>query len=364
MTTYSVKDIAKAVGAQAVGDVDLRVSGVAEPQDASSTDLALAMKPAFAENLSSGGAKVAMLWPDADWRSMGLAAAILPDRGRFAMATVTKMYDLGHGFHQGIHPNAVVSPDAKLGADVSVGPFTVIEAGAEIGDGTVIGPQCYVGMDAKIGAGGFLRDHVTIAARVTIGAKFICQPGARIGGDGFSFVTPEKNQVEDARAALGQSTIEERQSWVRIHSIGSVTIGDDVEVGANTTIDRGTIRDTIIGRGTKLDNLVQVGHNVVVGEDCLLCGMVGIAGSSQIGNNVVLGGQTGVGDNLTIGDAVITGAGTMVLANVPKGRFMLGYPAMKMESQVEAYKGLRRLPRLFADVANLKKAVSKSADND
>ncbi|WP_370232331.1 UDP-3-O-(3-hydroxymyristoyl)glucosamine N-acyltransferase [Cognatishimia sp.] len=364
MTSYSVKDIAKAIGAKAVGAVDLSVSGVAEPQDATSGDLALVMKPAFAENLSKGSAQVAMLWPDADWQSFGLQAAILPDRGRYAMATVTELYDLGHGFHKGIHPSAVVSPEARLGADVSVGPLTVIEAGAVIGDGSVIGPQCYIGIDVNLGANAFLRDHVTLGARVKIGANFICQPGARIGGDGFSFVTPEKNQVEDARAELGQSSISARQSWARIHSIGSVTIGDDVEVGANTTIDRGTIRDTVIGRGTKLDNLVQVGHNVVVGEDCLLCGMVGIAGSSQIGNNVVLGGQTGVGDNLTIGDAVITGAGTMVLANVPKGRFMLGYPAMKMESQVEAYKGLRRLPRLFADVANLKKAVSKSADND
>ena len=364
MTSYSVKDIAKAVGAEAVGAVDLVLTGVAEPQDAGTDDLALAMKPKFAENLSQGAAKVAMLWPDADWQALGLEAAILPDRGRFAMASVTEMYDLGHGFHQGIHPSAVVSPEAQVGTDVSVGPLTVIEAGAVIGDGTVIGPQCYIGIDAQIGAGSFLRDHVTIAARVKIGANFICEPGARIGGGGFSFVTPERNQVEDARETLGQSSVESRQSWARIHSIGSVTIGDDVEVGANTCIDRGTIRDTIIGSGTKLDNLVQVGHNVVIGEDCLLCGMVGIAGSSQIGNNVVLGGQTGVGDNLTIGDAVITGAGTMVLANVPKGRFMLGYPAMKMESQVEAYKGLRRLPRLFADVANLKKAVSKPADSD
>ena len=364
MTSYSVKDIAKAVGAEAVGAVDLVVTGVAEPQDAGAGDLALAMKPKFAENLSQGAAKVAMLWPDADWQALGLEAAILPDRGRFAMASVTKMYDLGHGFKRGIHPSAVISPNASLGKDVSVGALCVIEAGARIGDGSMIGPQSYIGFDAQIGAHAHIHDHVTIAARVKIGDNFICQPGVRIGGDGFSFVTPEKNQVEDAREALGQSSVESRQSWVRIHSVGSVTIGNNVEVGANSCIDRGTIRDTSIGNGTKLDNLVQVGHNVIIGDDCLLCAMVGVAGSSQIGNNVVLGGQTGVADNLTIGDSVITGGGTVVLANVPKGRFMLGYPAMKMESQVEAYKGLRRLPRLFADVAKLKKAVSKPADSD
>ena len=364
MTSYSVKDIAKAVGAEAVGAVDLVLTGVAEPQDAGAGDLALAMKPKFAENLSQGAAKVAMLWPGADWQALGLEAAILPDRGRFAMASVTKMYDLGHGFKRGIHPSAVISPNASLGKDVSVGALCVIEAGARIGDGSMIGPQSYIGFDAQIGAHAHIHDHVTIAARVKIGDNFICQPGVRIGGDGFSFVTPEKNQVEDAREALGQSSVESRQSWVRIHSVGSVTIGNNVEVGANSCIDRGTIRDTSIGNGTKLDNLVQVGHNVIIGDDCLLCAMVGVAGSSQIGNNVVLGGQTGVADNLTIGDSVITGGGTVVLANVPKGRFMLGYPAMKMESQVEAYKGLRRLPRLFADVAKLKKAVSKPADSD
>lgn len=364
MSGYTVKEIAKAVGAEAVGDLSLTVTGLAEPQDAKADDLALAMKPQFANSLSAGQAKAAMLWAGADWQALGLSAAILPERGRFAMATATRLYDKGHGFFQGIHPSAIVSPDATLGQNVSVGPFTVIEAGAVIGEGTVIGPQCYIGQDARIGASGFIKDNVTLSARVQIGERFYCHSGARIGGDGFSFVTPEKNAVEDAREAMGQSGIESLQPWARIHSLGAIQIGNDVEVGSNATIDRGTIRDTVIGHGTKIDNLVQIGHNSIIGENCLLCGMVGIAGSTQIGNNVVLGGQTGVGDNLKIGDQVITGAGTMILANVPSGRFMLGYPAMKMEAQVEAYKGLRRLPRLFAEVAKLKKSVSKSGDAD
>ena len=364
MAEYTVKDIASAIGAVAVGNVDLTLTGVAEPQDASSQDLALAMSEKFATALSDGAAKVAMLWPDADWQALGLEAAILPDRGRYAMAGVSRVFDPGQGYAPGIHPSAVVDESAVIGADVTIGALAVIEAGAVIGAGSTIGPQCYIGKDAKLGANAFLRDHVSIGARVKIGDNFLCHAGARIGGDGFSFVTPEKNSVEKARETMGQADSQSAQVWVKIHSLGSVDIGDDVEVGANTTIDRGTIRDTKIGRGTKIDNLVQIGHNVEVGTDCLLCGMVGVAGSSQIGNNVVLGGQTGVGDNLTIGDAVITGAGTMVLANVPKGRFMLGYPAMKLESQVEAYKGLRRLPRLFADVAALKKSILNPSDKD
>ena len=203
-----------------------------------------------------------------------------------------------------------------------------------------------------------------IGARVRIGARFTAQPGAVIGGDGFSFVTPEVSGVERARETLGDQGDVQKQSYARIHSLGSVTIGDDVEIGVNACVDRGTVRDTRIGNGTKLDNLVQVGHNVVVGNDTLLCGQVGIGGSTVIGNNVVLAGQTGVGDNLFIGDNAITGGGTKVLANIPAGRVMLGYPAMKMESQMEVYKGLRRLKRLFADVAELKKTVSNDAESN
>ena len=164
-----------------------------------------------------------------------------------------------------------------------------------------------------------------------------------MGGDGFSYVTPEKSSVEQARQTLGDQGDTRSQAWTRIHSLGAVSIGDDVELGSNCTIDRGTIRDTRIGNGTKIDNLVMVGHNVEIGNDSLLCGCVGIAGSTRIGNNVVLGGQTGVSDNIFIGDNVITGGGTIVLSNIPAGRVMLGYPAMKMDTTMEIFKGLRRL---------------------
>jgi len=139
-----------------------------------------------------------------------------------------------------------------------------------------------------------------------------------------------------------------------VHSLGSVTIGDDVELGANTCVDCGTIRDTVLGDGVKCDNLVQIGHNVTIDQHSLICAQVAIAGSTRIGKHVVLGGQTGVSDNLFIGDHVITGGATKVLSNVPAGRVMLGYPAMKMDSHLEAYKALRRLPRLMRDFAEFK----------
>lgn len=364
--TFTIEDIARTLGLTAEGDLSLAVTGLAEPQDARPDQLAMATKPDYAARLGEGQARAALLWQGADWREMGLAAALLPARPRYAMSGLTGMMDPGQGYPAGIHPAALVDPGARLGEGVSVGPFAVIEAGAEIGAGSVIGPQCYVGTGTRIGAGALLHVGVRIMARVVIGDRFIAQPGVVIGGDGFSFVTPEVSGVEKARASLGGEGAAEAasQAWARIASLGSVTIGDDVEVGAGSTIDRGTIRDTRVGSGTKIDNLVQLGHNVVIGRDCLLCSQVGVAGSTVVGDGVVLGGKVGLSDNIRVGDRAILGGATIALANVPAGRVMLGYPAMKMETHVESYKALRRLPRLFREVADLKKAVSKDRGND
>jgi len=326
--------------------------------------LALALKPDFATQLCDGAAQAAMLWADADWQSYDLKAAILAPRPRFAMAGLSAMLDVAHRQNSGIHPSAVIDPRATLGDDVSIGALSVIEAGAQIGRGSCIGAQVFIGKDAKIGEQALLREGVKIGPRVRIGARFIAQPGAAIGGDGFSFVTPEEGAVERVRDTLGSQGRGAAQSWARIHSLGSVSIGDDVELGANACIDRGNVRDTQIGDGCKFDNLAQVGHNVVIGKDCMICAQVGIAGSTRIGNNVVLGGQTGVSDNVFVGDNVITGGATKVLSNVPAGRVMLGYPAVKMDKQIEIHKLLRRLPRLFADVAGLQKAIPKPPSND
>lgn len=361
---YTILEIAEALGAQALGASDILVHRVAEPAESTPDDLALALNPKFADGISQGQARAAVLWEGADWQAMGLKAAITVPRARFAMSGLTKKFDLGHGQRPGIHSSAIIDPGAQIGENVSIGALSVIEAGAVIGNDAQIGAQCYIGVDVNLGAGAILRDHVSLLARVQIGENFWCHSGVRIGGDGFSFVTPEKSHVETTRETLGQEMTVDTQSWARIHSLGAVQIGNDVEIGSNSTIDRGTIRDTKIGDGTKIDNLVQVGHNVVIGSNSLLCAQVGVAGSTQIGNNTVLGGQTGVADNVTIGDNVITGGGTKVLSNVPSGRAMLGYPAVKMETHIEAYKGLRRLPRLVKDIADLKKAILKPSAKD
>ncbi|MGR3494271.1 UDP-3-O-(3-hydroxymyristoyl)glucosamine N-acyltransferase [Citreimonas sp.] len=361
---HTVTEIAAALGMHAEGDGALAVTAVAEPASAGADDLALAMKPAFADGLAQGAARAALMWEGADWRGYGLQAAILAPRPRFALSTVSAMMDPGAGYAAGIHPSAVIDPSATLADDVWIGPFTVIGPRARIGAGSVIGPQVHVGADTEIGANALIHAGVQIGARVRIGARFIAQPGACVGADGFSFVTPEPSGPELARATLGAEGTATAQGWARIHSLGGVTIGDDVEIGAKSCIDRGTVRDTLIGDGVKIDNLVQVGHNVVVGRDCMLCAQVGIAGSTVLGDGVVMGGKAGASDNIAIGARAILGGGTIALANVPAGRVMLGYPAMKMDSHVESYKALRRLPRLFRDVAALKKAVSKTPQSD
>ncbi len=361
---HSIAEIAEALGAQAEGDLGLIIARASEPQAAGPDDLALAMNPDYADRLAQGQARAAILWQGADWRALGLQAAIFAPRPRLAMSGLTRMLDSGPGIAPGIHATAVIDPTARIGTNPAIGPFVVISADVRIGADAQIAAHVSIGRETQIGDCALIHAGVRIGQGVIIGDRCIAQPGSVIGADGFSFVTEEKSGVEEIRETLGHRGEITGQHWLRIHSLGGVEIGDDVEIGANCAIDRGTIRATRIGRGTKLDNLVHIGHNVTVGEDCLLCGQVGIAGSARIGNRVVLAGQCGVNDNIFVGDDVIAGGGTKMFTNVPAGRVILGSPAVKMETHVEMQKALRRLPRLAAAVAALQKAVSKQGESD
>jgi UDP-3-O-[3-hydroxymyristoyl] glucosamine N-acyltransferase len=362
--TYTVREIAEALGATLFGTADIAITGAAEPAMAGPGDLALALKPEYAEGLSRGQARAAIVWDGADWQALGLEAAIVVPRPRYAMSGLTALLDPGPDIAPGIHPSAIIDPSAEIGQGAAIGPLVVIGARAKIGANARIASHVSIAEGARIGDHALIHSGVRIGARVVIGDRFICQPGAVIGADGFSFVTPEKSRVEEARASLGTETTAQNASWTRIHSLGTVEIGDDVEIGANCTLDRGTIRATRIGHRTKLDNLVHIGHNVEVGDDTLLCGQVGIAGSTKIGNRVVMGGQSGVNDNIFVGDDVVCGGATKVFTNVPAGRVMLGYPAMKMDQYLEASRNWRRLPRTMDDIRTLKKAVLKDDKDD
>ena len=365
MSGQSISDIAAALRGEAVGDTGLRVTGAAEPASATATQLAVAMDPRYAEGLASGRAQAALLARGMDWQALGLKAAVLVDRPRVAMAGLTQLLDAGPALPAGIHPTAIVDPSAKLGKDIALGPYVVIGAGAVIGARSRIDVHVSIAAGAEIGEDALILAGARIGRNVRIGARFMAHSGVVIGADGFSFVTPEKSSVEAVRETLGDAGgAGQGQSWLKIHSLGGVVIGDDVEIGANSSVDAGTIRATSVGDGTKIDALVQVGHNVQVGRNCLLCAHVAVGGSARLGDNVVLGGQVGVADNISLGDGVVAGGASKILSNVPAGRAILGYPAMKMETHVEVYKALRRLPRLFGIVDNLQKSVSKTRQND
>lgn len=356
---YSIRQIAAALDARAFGDLDVEITGAAEPAMAGPGDLALAMQPHYAEGLAQGQACAALLWEGADWQGLGLKAALVAQRPRFAMAHLTALLDPGPQIAPGVHPSAVIDPDATIGARAAIGPLVVIAAGVQIGTNARIAAHVSIDAGAVIGDDVLLMPGVRIGARVRIADRFIAHAGAVIGADGLSFVTPEVSGVERARKTMGDQGEITQQSWTRIHSLGSVSIGDDVELGANSCIDRGTIRDTRVGPGCKIDNLVHLAHNVVLGRDCLLAAQTGIAGSTTIGDRCVFGGQCGVADNITIGNDVICTGGTKVTSTVPPGRVMMGYPAVRMDQHVEMYKAQRRLPRILARLSRGQETGSK-----
>lgn len=235
----------------------------------------------------------------------------------------------------GIHPSAVVSPAAKIGIGAVVGPLCVIEDGAEIGENAKLVAQVYVGARSKVGNHTLIYPQVTLREDVSVGAHCILHAGVVIGSDGYGFFFAEGKHN-------------------KIPQIGTVIIEDDVEIGSCTTIDRATTGQTLIKKGTKIDNLVQVAHNVEVGPHALLAAQVGIAGSTKIGKGVVMGGQVGVADHATIGDGVQVGAQSGVKGDVDPGAVLFGSPAQPIQDTLKQIFLIRRLPEIFKDVKALK----------
>lgn len=228
---------------------------------------------------------------------------------------------------KGIGPLAYVSEKARIGRDVIIYPFVFVSDDVEIGDNTIIYPFVFIGRESYIGSYCQIYSNVTIREGVRIGERVIIHPGAVIGSDGFGYVF-------------------EGGHHHKIPQVGGVIIGDDVEIGANVTIDRATTGNTIIGRGTKIDNLVQIGHNVTIGEDSIIVAQVGIGGSTAIGRNVMLGGQVGVSDHATVEDGTMIGAQSGVMGHLRKGVYS-GYPVMPHKEWLKAVALFARLPEMF-----------------
>ncbi len=340
-----MKIIADALSARLVGDGTIDIKRLVHPLAAEQpSDLALAMTAETAAALGGSKAQAVVVSAKHSSAADRFKSVIVIEQARTALAILTKLFDAGPSRFEGIHPTAIVAPDAKLGEGVSVGPYTVIGPRTRIGARTAILSNVSIGADVTIGEHGLLHSGVRIGDCVAIGHRVIMHSNAVIGSDGFSFA-PELGPRMPYPAEL---------TLMRVHSLGNVIIGDDVEIGATTTIDRSTLAATRIGNGTKIDNQVHIGHNVTIGERCLIAGKVGIAGSTKIGDRVRIGGGAGISDHVTIGTEAIIGAGSGVGNSVPEKSFVSGYPAIPHGRTAENFLYLGRQKALHGKVDDLK----------
>ena len=358
---WTLKEISQALSIPFKGNGYLPISGPSEPGLSSETSIAVATDSKFFEDLRSGKAKAAVVLEGVDWKSLGLEGVLIVKRSRYALSMINSFFEVPLDLNEGVHPSAIISMDADLGENVIIGAFSIVGANSKIGCNTIIANHVTIGSNVEIGQNSLIHHGVRVGERVKIGNRFICQANSVIGSDGFSYVSPEGGGVEDIKDLDNKGTKNRINGYARIASLGSVLVGDDVEIGSACTIDRGTLSDTRIGSGSKLDNLVHIAHNVNIGTNCLLCGQVGIAGSACIGDRAVLGGQVGVADHVKVGEDSIVAGKSGVSSNVPPSQFMMGNPAVKIENNISSYKALRRLPRLYKKIQELEKFMLRSS---
>jgi UDP-3-O-[3-hydroxymyristoyl] glucosamine N-acyltransferase len=326
-------ELAKYLGATIVGDSTAEISGVAGPERARAGDLIYLDSPRHHERAAKSVARCMIA--RAGTRLVGKTILEVSEP-KFAFAKAAQWLFPEPAPRAATHPTAIVAPDAKLGAGVCVGPYVVIEQDAEVGSGTVIEAFCFLGRQARLGENCRLHPRVTVYAGSLLGHRVEVHSGAVIGSDGFGYV-------------FGGG-----RYW-KFPQIGTVEIGDDVEIGANTTIDRGSLDTTTVASGVKIDNLVQVAHNVRIGEHSILAAQTGISGSCTIGKHVVIGGQVGIADHAQIEDDAVLGAQAGILTGktIRQGQTVWGTPARPLEKLKKQYAALARLPELAESVRRL-----------
>src|SRR3984957_18582160 len=323
----TIEEIAKLIGAAPRPDtpLDRRIRDIAPLDRARPSDITFLDNQKYLDALATTRAGVCLAAPRfAAQAPQTLAVLITPEPYRAFVAVARALFPAALRPSSlfettGRSADARIHSSARLEAGVTVDPLAVIGPKAEIGAGTLIGPAVAIGRDCAIGAGATI-------VHALIGDRVIIHPGARIGQDGFGYLpSPRGHQ--------------------KIPQTRRVIIQDDVEIGANTTIDRGSTRDTVIGEGTKIDNLVQIAHNVSIGRHCLIAGQTGISGSSQVGDFVMMGGQVGLADHVNVGSGAMLGAQSGYMADVPAGTRWLGSPAMPVREFMKSYTVLRKLAR-------------------
>jgi UDP-3-O-[3-hydroxymyristoyl] glucosamine N-acyltransferase len=307
MSEVLLRDIIERLGGELIGDPATRIGSIEPLESAGPAAIAFLSNPLYAKQLAASSAACVIVAPAFRDAAGARGAAIVTPDPYLYFARLTQWWAERARKRSAptIHASAAIDPSARLGARVAVGAFAVIEADAVVGDDASIGAHTVVSAGCSIGAGTRIGAGVAIGAATSIGARGIVHPGAVLGADGFGFA-PDGGR------------------WVKIEQLGRVVIGDDVEIGANTCIDRGALGDTVIGDGVKIDNLVQIGHNVRIGAHTAIAGNVGIAGSTTIGAHCMLGGGSGITGHVTIADHVVIGGATQVSRSIAKPGFYSG----------------------------------------
>jgi UDP-3-O-[3-hydroxymyristoyl] glucosamine N-acyltransferase len=337
----AVSDIAAAVRGTVEGDGSRIVEGAAGLDEATHGQISFFHNVKYVSSLEKTQAGVVLIPEKTNGTKLPEGKTFIRvGNPQWAFAQVLGLLDKGRKRHpEGIHPRADVHATAKIGAGVALSAGVVIEAGAEIGDGSILYPGCYVGQDAKVGAKCLLYPNVVLREDTVVGARAIIHAGTVIGADGYGFAT------QDGRHH-------------KIPQIGRVVIEDDVEIGANVTIDRATVGETRIGAGTKIDNLVHIAHNVQVGRDCLIVAQVGVSGSTKIGNRVTLAGQVGIVGHLTIGDGAVIAAQSGIMNDVEPGAVLFGSPARPHREAMKLQAIFGKLPEIYEAMKRLRKKES------
>ncbi len=335
MASFTTAEIAKLIAGEVVGDPNAPLTGFAPADHAKPGDLTFAENDGYFAAAESSAATAIIAGKNAVSTRKILIHVANP---RVAFAKAVGVFFPEPTFAPGIHPNAVIAATAKIDPTAHIGPYCTVGEGVTIGAHCVLQSHIAIGADSVLGEATNLFPNVTIYARTKIGARVRVHSGTIIGSDGFGYVLD---------GAIHR----------KVPQIGNVIIGDDVELGANVSIDRGALGATSIGKGTKIDNQVHVAHNVEIGEHCILCGQVGIAGSAKLGNYVVLAGQVGIAGHLKIGNQVTVGSKAGVMHNIPDGQMWLGTPAQPDKQAKRIVIAVQRLPDLLKKVAMWEKKL-------
>ena len=332
-----LRELAEGVNGTVVGDGEVEIEGVASIEEATTGEITFIANPKYLSKLVQTQASAVIVSPEVTSREKPLLCVKNP---YLAFAKILTLFSHKPYQPKGVDPNAWVSPTAQVGRDLTLYPFVYVGDRCRLGDRVTLYPGVYVGEDSSIGEDSTLFPNVSVYSGTVIGKRVVLHSGVVVGSDGFGYVKDGKKNI-------------------KIPQIGRVEIEDDVEIGANTTVDRAALGKTIIQKGVKIDNLVQVAHNVTIGEDSIIVAQVGISGSTKIGNNVTLAGQVGVVGHIEIGDNVMVGAQSGVTHDLPANQGYVGSPALPHREFLRAITIFPKLPEMKKTLIEIEKRLKK-----